>query len=225
MKNIIATTVKQKDLFDFLLDKYELHKILRVSAWITKFINNCRKFRKKEPLTTSEIPCWEKFCVKREQRKVEHSEKFEESRKWLNLLLNCEGIYECRSRIQGIYPIYLPSSSALSEKVIVSSQKDLIWGSSLNNGSSKIFVLDTSLEKKLNLLDETVMVVNGSEQCTIQILNQGSNREIDSNRSCHLRSLVPTMHVHCIILSKVKKDLKVACVVNIKLFFYGLILF
>ena len=57
VKNIIATTVKQKDLFDFLLDKYELHKILRVSAWITKFINNCRKFRKKEPLTTSEIPC------------------------------------------------------------------------------------------------------------------------------------------------------------------------
>ena len=32
MKNILAITVKQNDLFDFLLDKYELHKVLRVSA-------------------------------------------------------------------------------------------------------------------------------------------------------------------------------------------------
>ena len=33
IKNILATTVKQEDLFDFLLDKYELHKGLKVSAW------------------------------------------------------------------------------------------------------------------------------------------------------------------------------------------------
>ena len=33
IKNILATTVKLKDLFDLLLDKYELHKVLRVSAW------------------------------------------------------------------------------------------------------------------------------------------------------------------------------------------------
>ena len=37
IKSILATTVKQNDLFDFLLDKYELHKVLRVSAWITRF--------------------------------------------------------------------------------------------------------------------------------------------------------------------------------------------
>ena len=36
IKSILATTVKQNDLFDFLLDKYELHKVLRVSAWITR---------------------------------------------------------------------------------------------------------------------------------------------------------------------------------------------
>ena len=50
--------------------------------------------------------------------KVEHSEKFEESRKQLNLQLNYEGIYERESRVQGTYPVYLPSSSALSEKII-----------------------------------------------------------------------------------------------------------
>ena len=32
IKITLVTTVKQKDLFDFLLDKYELHKVLRVSG-------------------------------------------------------------------------------------------------------------------------------------------------------------------------------------------------
>ena len=91
---ILATTVKLKDLFDLLLDKYELHKLLRVSAWLTRFISNCRKIKKTEPLTTSEIQYQEIFYIKREQRKVEHSGKFEESRKQLNLQLNCEGINE-----------------------------------------------------------------------------------------------------------------------------------
>ena len=52
IKNVLAATVKQKDLFDFLLDKYEIHKVLRASAWITRFINNCQKIKKTGPLTT-----------------------------------------------------------------------------------------------------------------------------------------------------------------------------
>ena len=109
---------------------------MRVSAWVTRFISDCQKIKKRGPLTTSEIQYQEKFCIKLEQRKVEHSDKFEESRKQLNLQLNCEGIYERRGRIHGVYSIYLPPSSALNEKIIVISQKDLTWGSSLNNGSS-----------------------------------------------------------------------------------------
>ena len=98
---------------------------MRVSAWIRRFINNCRKIKKRGPLTTSEIQCQEKFYIKREQRKVEHSEKFEESRKQLNLQLNCEGIYECRGRIQGVYPT---SSSALNEKIIMLVHRKTLHG-------------------------------------------------------------------------------------------------
>ena len=58
-----------------------------------------------------------KVLLKREQRNMEHSVKIEESRKQLNLQLNGGNIYEGRGRIQGVYPIYLPSSSALSEKM------------------------------------------------------------------------------------------------------------
>ena len=52
---------------------------------------------------------------------MEHSEKFEDSRKLLklNLQLKCEGICESRGRIQGVYPIYLSSHSALSKKIIM----------------------------------------------------------------------------------------------------------
>ena len=46
IKNILATTVKQKDLFDFLLAKYELHKVLKVSPWITRSIKIVKELRK-----------------------------------------------------------------------------------------------------------------------------------------------------------------------------------
>ena len=61
------------------------------------------------------MQCQEKFYNYREQRKAEYSQKFEESRKQLNLQLNYEGIYEGRSRIQSVYPIYLRPNSVLSK--------------------------------------------------------------------------------------------------------------
>ena len=47
-----------------------------------------------------------KIDIKREQRKVEHTAKFEEI-KLQNLQSNCEDKYECRGRIQGVFLIYL----------------------------------------------------------------------------------------------------------------------
>ena len=55
-----------------------------------------------QPLATSEMQRQDNFDIKLEQRKVEHSKKVEQSRKQLNLQLNCEGVYECRGRIQGV---------------------------------------------------------------------------------------------------------------------------
>ena len=53
-------TVKQKDL---LLDKYDLHNVLRVSAWFTRFVNNCQKIIKRGPQRTSETKCQEEFYI------------------------------------------------------------------------------------------------------------------------------------------------------------------
>ena len=109
-----------------MASSYKLHKVLKVSTWIIRFINNCSKIKERGPLTTSEIQCQDNFYIK--QKKVERSEKFEESRKRLNLQLNCEGIYKYRSKIQGAYQVYLPLSSALSEKIFMSVHRKTLHG-------------------------------------------------------------------------------------------------
>ena len=39
-KSVVFTTVAIQDDFDFILHKFDLHKVLRISAWILIFINN-----------------------------------------------------------------------------------------------------------------------------------------------------------------------------------------
>ena len=46
------------------------------------------------------------------------TEKFKQDQLSLNVQKNSKGLYECRGRIQGSYPIYLPPSVVLSEKLV-----------------------------------------------------------------------------------------------------------
>ena len=59
---------------------------------------------------------------------MEHSEKFIDNQKRLNLHENQERIYECRGRIEGAYPVYIPSESILSQKLIFSAHKGTLHG-------------------------------------------------------------------------------------------------
>ena len=62
---------------------------------------------KSGPLTTEDIERKRKYLMKQTQREVEHSEKFIDNQKRLNLHKNQEGIYECRVKTQGSYPVYI----------------------------------------------------------------------------------------------------------------------
>ena len=42
----------------------------------------------------------------------------EEDRLRLNLQKNQDGVLECRGRLQGIYPIYVPDSTIFAEKLV-----------------------------------------------------------------------------------------------------------
>ena len=133
---------------------------MRLSAWITRFINNCEQIKKRGSLIISEMQCQKKFYIKPEKRKVEHSEKG----------INREGIYECRGKIQGVWPILLPSSSALSEKIVTSAHRKSLHGGVASTMAAVRSLFQTPVLIKLNLLYKIVMVANGSEQRIIQIL-------------------------------------------------------
>ena len=94
-KQILANTVETTSTFDALLEKFELHKVLRVTARVNRFIQNCRHSKQSAPLKTSEIEKQRKFYIKSEQKRLESSDQFQEDRKHLNLVQISEGIYEC----------------------------------------------------------------------------------------------------------------------------------
>ena len=91
-----------------------------MTAWIMRFAQNC-KHKKSErlagPLTTSETDKAVHWWVKREQESNMGTEKFKQDQLSLNLQKNSEGVYECRGRIQGSYPVYLAPNTVLSEKL------------------------------------------------------------------------------------------------------------
>ena len=58
------------------------------------------------------------FLVKRAQLQGMSDAKFDQDQEQLNLQPSEEGVLECRGRIQGEYPIYLPDSALLAAKIV-----------------------------------------------------------------------------------------------------------
>ena len=124
----MAATIQPRHMFDKLLAKYEFWKFLRTTSWILRFLNNCGRTKQSGPLTTSDIEQRKKFWIKREQQRVQHSEKFKISEKRLDLQQNSEGIYVCKGRIEGVFSIYLPNKSLLSDQIFAAHKNTLYGG-------------------------------------------------------------------------------------------------
>ena len=74
---------------------------------------------------------------------------FDEDKEQLNLQLNFEGVWECRGRIQGEYPIYLPNSGLFTRKRVQREHvTTLNGGIGLNHGEGSRKVL-RQLTKRL----------------------------------------------------------------------------
>ena len=52
-KTALAVNIKlfEADKFDTLLKKFNFWKFLRITSWVSRFINNVRRTKVKEPLT------------------------------------------------------------------------------------------------------------------------------------------------------------------------------
>ena len=90
-------------------------------AWIGRFILNARSTRSnrnKVPLTPGEISKQRIPWLKRVQESFKTDERFEEHRLQLNLQPNENGLLECRGRIQGVYPIYVPELHQFARKLV-----------------------------------------------------------------------------------------------------------
>lgn len=87
-------------------------------------------------MTSAETEKQVKWWIKCEQERYSVTEKFLEDQHRLNLQKNDDGIYVCRGRIQGHYPVYLAPRVSLSEKLVQdahlgSSGSRLRWANSV----------------------------------------------------------------------------------------------
>ena len=112
--------VEDRNYLNTILNKFGLHKALRIFGWVSRFIHNSRNPSKKidGAMTTIEVLAAEMFWVKRTQQQAVNSERFVEDKLQLNLQLNADGIWVCCGRIQGEYPLYLPDSSLFTTKLV-----------------------------------------------------------------------------------------------------------
>ena len=118
---LAAVTVDQKqDEFDQLLEKHDLRKVLRVCAWVERFVRNSRRSTPSiaGPITTAEIEARTTWWIRRVQTRAQSTPKLVSDKLQLNLQPNGSEILECRGRIQGRYPIYLPDDCVFTEKLV-----------------------------------------------------------------------------------------------------------
>ena len=132
-KQVFALAVNgtESDVFEELLSKGSLWHCLRVGAWVQRFINNTRNSehkRKTGTLTTEEINYQKLLWEKKTQKKCAGLEQFEDDKLKLNLQMNHDGALECRGRIQGDYPVYLPDSEMYTEKLVQHAHEATLHG-------------------------------------------------------------------------------------------------
>ena len=121
----MTTTIEKSDTLDNLLEKHKLYKFLRISAWNNKFLNNCQKTKRSDPLKIDETEHQKKFWI---TRGVKDTEIFQISKEMLDLQENVEGIYLCREQIEGSQPVFIPRDSLLVEKLIFQAHKNTLYG-------------------------------------------------------------------------------------------------
>ena len=109
------TGKEEKNRFDTLLEPHDLRKALRIQAWVRRF---CTHNERKGPLTCDELQEEKEWWIKRVQSLGSQKPDFEQTRQALNLALNADGVLECRGRIQGKFPVYLPADALFTRKLV-----------------------------------------------------------------------------------------------------------
>ena len=128
VREVLSVGVNEMNEIDDLMQKFSLRKAVRVCAWIRRFAHNSLSSRGTPPitgpLTTDETSYQMLFWTKQTQESC----NLDEDRVALNLQLNHDGLLECRGRVQGEYPIYLPDTHNFSQRVVEEAHKQTLHG-------------------------------------------------------------------------------------------------
>ena len=156
IREILATAMPEYDELNELLERGSLWNTLRVCALVHRFVFNCRNQKSKRmygPITTDEIEKQKLWWVKRAQNRAQCTEKFKLDKLQLNLQPNDDGILECRGRIVGVYPTYLPDYDPFTAKLVhlthilthhggvtltMAKLRDVYWVPRLRNLTKKV---------------------------------------------------------------------------------------
>ena len=135
IKEVLLVPDGEDDQQDGLLPKYRLWKTLRIKSWINSFVTNCRtpsKERIRGPITTIKINIQKYQLIQNAQNHCESFDTFKIQNRALNLQRNSTGLYKCRGRTQGHYPLFTPRNSMLAEKIAEDAHiRTLHWEVSL----------------------------------------------------------------------------------------------
>ncbi|XP_065058645.1 uncharacterized protein LOC135686359 [Rhopilema esculentum] len=122
VKEILKVGREIRDvLTERILEKYSFLKAMKVTAWLKRFAINSRLKkidRRVGPLTTAELQDVIAFWIRKVQGEFEVKLEFKETQKQLGLEKDEREIYVCKGRIQGEYPIFLPTDVLFSEKLV-----------------------------------------------------------------------------------------------------------
>ena len=80
------------------------------------------------PLITAEIGAANDVWIKRTQEEGAWSLEFEQHRSQLRLEPDHRGIYVCYGWLQGEYPVYLPTKSAITEPLVMNEHLATLHG-------------------------------------------------------------------------------------------------
>ena len=120
-QDVFAMAVAETDELDMLLEKFSYWKVMRMCAWIMRFIRNARSAKMTRltgPLTTDKTNKPNVLWLKRVQTRAPLDKYYQEDQLQLNLQSNSGGLLECRGQTQGHYPVYLPDSQRYKEKFV-----------------------------------------------------------------------------------------------------------
>ena len=126
MQKVLGVAVNEENEVEEVLHKFQLQKAVRICAWMWRFAHNSLHSqgtpRVLGPLTTEETNSQQLFWEKQAQKSCERDCVV------LNLQPNKDGLLECRGRIQGEYPVYIPETSMLGLRLVEQAHQETLHG-------------------------------------------------------------------------------------------------